>query len=93
MNLLFASGQENLKVFFNKMSEYNKYVLLIAFSIFSVSSLISLLEEKFGDIIWYLLNLESFLIISFAILVSWVMLTNIFNKKEKLTTLNFLTEN
>jgi hypothetical protein len=90
MNLLFASGREKVKVFFNKISEYNKYVLLVAFSIFSLFSLISLLEEKYSDIIWYLLNLEKFLIISFAILVSWVMLTNIFNKKEKLTTLYYL---
>lgn len=90
MNLLFSSGQEKVKVFFNKISEYNKYVLLVAFSIFSVSSLISLLEEKYGNIIWYLLNLENFLIISFATLVSLVMLTNIFNKKEKLTTLYYL---
>lgn len=73
-----------------KVQEYNKNILLTAFSIFSLSSIIAILEKEYGNIIWYLLNLEEFLLITFAILVIFVLFVNIKNQKAKFTTFYYL---
>lgn len=80
----------NLSEKITKIQEYNKNILLTAFSIFSLFSIITILEKEYSNIIWYLLNLEKFLLIIFTILVIFVILINIINKKNKLSTLCYL---
>lgn len=80
----------NLSEKLTKVQEYNKNVLLTAFSIFSLFSIITILEKEYGNIIWYLLNLEQILLITFTVLVIFVIFINVTNKKTKFTTLYYL---
>lgn len=80
----------NISEKLTKVQEYNKNILLTAFSIFSLSSIIAILEKEYGNIIWYLVQLENILLISFTFLVIFVLFVNVENKKAKFTTFYYL---
>ena len=70
------------------LNKYNKNVLTIAFSVFSFASIISLLESYYE--IWYLKNIEFYLIISFGVLTIYTLLISLKDNKEKLITMYYL---